>query len=64
MMRIVKRDNGWWIIGVPSAVAGSERYTDCGPYRTRADAADDKLGLERFFRAQPVCFLEIYLDHG
>lgn len=54
MMRIVKRDDGWWIIGVPAAVAGGERHTDCGPYRTKADAADDKLGLERFFRAHPV----------
>ena len=36
MMRIAKRDNGWWIIDVPSTVAGGERFTNCGPYATKA----------------------------
>jgi hypothetical protein len=53
-MRIIKRDNGWWIIDVPSSLAGPERFTSCGPYETKAAAADDKLGLERFFSEQPV----------
>lgn len=55
MMRIARRDDGWWIIGVPSSLAGGERFTSCGPYATKAGAADDKLGLERFFREHPVC---------
>lgn len=54
MMRIAKRDNGWWIIDVPSSVAGGERFTSCGPYATKAGAADDMLGLERFFCEHPV----------
>lgn len=55
MMRIAKRDDGWWIIGIPSSEAGSDRASHCGPYRTKAEAADDRLGLERFFREHPVC---------
>ena len=54
-MRIARRDNSWWIIDVPSSVASGERFTSCGPYATKADAADDKLGLERFFVEHPVC---------
>jgi hypothetical protein len=54
-MRITKRNNGWWIIDVPSSLVGGERFTSCGPYATKAAAADDKLGLERFFDEHPVC---------
>jgi len=54
-MRVIKRDNGWWIIDVPSSASGGERFTSCGPYATRAAADDDKQGLERFFSEHPVC---------
>jgi hypothetical protein len=54
-MRIIKRDDGWWIIDVPSSLAGGERFTSCGPYATKAAAADDQLGLERFYDEHPVC---------
>lgn len=54
-MRIIKREDGWWIIDVPSSADGGERFTDCGPYATKADAAEDQLGLERFFVEHPVC---------
>jgi|GEM_PF-1409195 len=54
MMRIAKRDDGWWITNVPASEASGQRFSDCGPYRTKAEAADDKQGLERFFREHPV----------
>jgi hypothetical protein len=54
IMRIAKQDDGWWIFDVPSSQTSGKRFTSCGPYRTKAEAADDRLGLERFFREHPV----------
>lgn len=54
-MRVTKRDDGWWILDVPSSLSGGERFTSCGPYATKAAADDDKQGLERFFGEHPVC---------
>ena len=34
----------WWITGLPDGDA------DCGPYRTRAEAEEDRRGLARFYR--------------
>ncbi len=47
MMRIQKRDDGWWIVGVPSREATG---TECGPYRTKGEAAGDMRGLKLFFQ--------------
>lgn len=44
MTTCVKREDGWWIIG---AWGGA---TECGPYKTRAEAEEDRRGLERSFR--------------
>lgn len=41
--RLRKRADGWWIEGLP------EDTPDCGPYETKAEADDDRRGLERFF---------------
>lgn len=41
-MKSVKRADGWWITNVPEC-------EDCGPYATKADADEDRLGLERTF---------------
>ena len=38
-----KREDGWWITGVPDC-------EPCGPYKTRAEAMDDLRGLRRFFK--------------
>ncbi len=40
-MTLQHRTDGWWIVDMP------EGCDPCGPYRTKADAADDKRGLER-----------------
>lgn len=53
-MRIQRQADGWWIVDVPCAATDGSGGTRCGPYATKADAADDKRGLERFFREHPV----------
>ncbi|HPM80131.1 MAG TPA: hypothetical protein PLF81_05500 [Candidatus Anammoximicrobium sp.] len=53
-MRIQRQQDGWWITDVPCYQADGSGGTRCGPYATKADALDDKRGLERFFREQPV----------
>lgn len=44
-LTIEQKDDGWWVID-PSAHYLKE---PCGPYNTKADATDDRQGLERFF---------------
>jgi hypothetical protein len=39
-LKLEKRVDGWWITGYP----GGE---DCGPYLTKAEADEDRHGLER-----------------
>jgi len=39
-VKLVKRDDGWWIAEVPGG-------GDCGPYATKAEADEDRRGLER-----------------
>ena len=41
----------WWIIGVPNTIG--EPPTDCGPYDSRAEAAEDRDGLRRFCESNP-----------
>jgi len=41
MSKIVKRKDGYWIIGLPS------NWPDHGPYDRKADAQDDEKGLLR-----------------
>jgi hypothetical protein len=50
IMRIQKQDDGWWIVEVPSIEATRVSYASCGPYATKAQALEDKRGLERFLR--------------
>lgn len=40
-----QRDDGWWITGLPN-----DDCPECGPYRTRAEADEDRMGLQRFYR--------------
>ena len=49
-MTLQKRADGWWIADVPVYQVDGESFTDCGPYRTRDEADDDRRGLERFWR--------------
>lgn len=39
-IQIEKRDDGWWI-------KANSISDDCGPYETRAEADEDRGGLER-----------------
>ena len=50
VLRIEKREDGWWIANVPPGQADSARDTGYGPYRTRKQAEEDQRGLEQFFR--------------
>jgi hypothetical protein len=43
-MTLTQRPDGWWIVDVPDTI------DECGPYRTRAEAEQDRVGLARFFR--------------
>lgn len=38
-----KRDDGWWLVGSPNPEA------DSGPYKSKDDAREDKVGLEHFW---------------
>jgi hypothetical protein len=45
-------NGAWWILGLPCSTPDD---TDrCGPYDTKAEAVDDRRGLERFYRDNPV----------
>jgi hypothetical protein len=39
-LKLDKREDGYWITGYPGC-------DECGPYNTRAEADDDRCGLER-----------------
>lgn len=43
-MELVKRWDGWWIVEIPDSV------TEAGPYDTKAEAEEDRRGLERAFK--------------
>jgi hypothetical protein len=43
-MRTIQRPDGWWITDLP------DNEPDVGPYDTKAEAEDDRRGLERFFK--------------
>jgi hypothetical protein len=52
-VRIEKQNDGWWILDVPPYSVNGAVYTTCGPYDTKAEAVDDKRGLEAFYRQNP-----------
>jgi hypothetical protein len=39
-LKLNKREDGYWI-------TGDTEWVECGPYKTRAEADDDRCGLER-----------------
>jgi len=41
-MKCVKRDDGWWVCGIPEC-------GDIGPYESRSEANEHKIGLQRTF---------------
>lgn len=52
-MQIVKQHDGWWIIGVPAYAVDGEIFREMGPYRTRAEAAEDNRGIAKFISEHP-----------
>ena len=42
-LETIRRSTGWWVTGLPD-------YDDCGPYDTRKEAEEDRIGMERFYR--------------
>lgn len=47
-LKLAKREDGWWITGLPDPSC-----PESGPYDRKADADDDRRGLERFYVANP-----------
>lgn len=43
-MKITKSDEGWWVTGLPHG------DPPMGPYDTKAEATEDKQGVERFYQ--------------
>lgn len=48
-MRLIKRDGAWWIVNTPTP-----DVPEYGPYRTRAEADDDRQGVQRWVERQAV----------
>lgn len=44
MMKLDRIDGEWWIIDIPGG-------GNAGPYGTKQEANDDRIGLERFAKA-------------
>ena len=42
-LTLAKRTDGYWIVGLED----DGRPLDCGPYSSKAEAEDDRRGLER-----------------
>ncbi|MHB8971031.1 MAG: hypothetical protein ACYC3X_22600 [Pirellulaceae bacterium] len=57
-LRTARQSDGWWILDVPEYCVNGETCTSCGPYATKADADDDRRGLQRFYRANPEILTE------
>lgn len=45
MSEVKSRPDGWWIAWEFEGASG-----ECGPYTTKAEAEDDRVGLERTFK--------------
>ena len=44
-MKVVKKDDGWWVTNIPDTV------TENGPYDSRPEAVETRDGLARLFKA-------------
>lgn len=44
-LSVTKKDDGWWIVD-----PNNQDCPEYGPYTTKAEAEDDKRGVERFWR--------------
>ncbi len=56
-LTLTRREDGWWIVGLPAA-----NCPENGPYRTKAEADEDRQGLLRYFKRNPPQPKEP--DHG
>ena len=50
VLRIEKREDGWWLANVTPGQADNASDTGYGPYTTRKQAEADQRGLEQFFQ--------------
>ena len=39
-MKIIKKQDGWWVAGVEEYKVEGESFTECGPYQTKSDARE------------------------
>jgi len=49
---IRKKPSGWWITDAPVYYSEGKPYTEYGPYEKKADAQDDRDGLQRTFEEE------------
>lgn len=43
-LALLRRGNVWWVTG------GGDELEEMGPYRTRAEANEDRRGVQRYLR--------------
>ena len=43
-MKVEQRNGKWWVVDIPDTIS------EAGPYKTRAEAEQDRRGMEAFFR--------------
>lgn len=51
-MKVIKRSDGWWIVGVPEYKVDGVVCAECGPYVTKAEADSDMRGMQRVYDSE------------
>jgi len=68
-MKLKRRKDGWWILGVPPFQCDGETCTENGPYETRKEASEIRDGLARTidkmdrYEAAWLAVLKIIMQH-
>jgi len=59
-LETIWRGGAWWVTGLP------DNEPDCGPYKSRAEAESDRVGMTRFFRDidKPETFTSEGVNYG
>ena len=61
MLRILKQDDGWWIVGGPEGHGAGASPTRCGPYATKAQAQKEGMFFaEGVLEVLPVTYDEAH----
>jgi len=57
-MKLEHRRDGWWITGVPEYSLDGSVHREYGPYGTKAEAEDDRRGVQRTLDVMEGGFVE------